>query len=64
MLKIFWAVAFVFLLFGCTQKTSETNPRDTIWGEQVKTLDKARSVEPTLQEAAERARAADTQQTQ
>lgn len=63
MLKIFWGVALVFfLLFGCTQKTSETNPRDTVWAEQVKTLDKARSVEPTLQEAA--ARAADTQQTQ
>lgn len=66
MAKLFLSVSLFFLLSACTEKTSETNidPRDIVWGEQVKTLDKARSVEQTLQEAAERARSADTQQTQ
>lgn len=66
MSKLFLSASLVFLLIACTQKTPETNidPRDTVWGEQVKTLDKARAVEQTLQEAAERARAAETQQTQ
>lgn len=64
--KLFLSVGLVFLLIACTQKTSETNldPRDTVWGEQVKALDQARGVEQTLQDAAERARAAEAQQTQ
>lgn len=64
--KIFLSVSLVFLLLACTQKTAETNadPRDTVWGEQVKTLDKARAMEQTLQDAAERARSAETKQTQ
>lgn len=63
MLKLFYSAALVFLMLGCTQKTTETNmhPRDSVWGEQVKALDKARSVEKTLHDAAERARAAETQ---
>lgn len=66
MSKMFLSVTLAFLLIACTQKTSETNvdPRDTVWGEQVKALDKARAVEQRLQEAAERARAADTRRTQ
>ena len=66
MAKLFLGLSLVFLPIACTQKTSESNidPRDTVWGEQVKALDKARAVEQTLQEAAERARAAETQQTQ
>lgn len=64
--KLFLCLSLMLFPIACTQKTPETSvdPRDTVWGEQVKTLDKARAVEQTLQEAAERARAADTQQTQ
>lgn len=64
--KLFLSVGLVFLLIACTQKSPETNldPRDTVWGEQVKTLDKARGVEQTLQDGAERARTAETKQTQ
>lgn len=66
MAKLFLYLSLTFFPVACTQKTPETNidPRDSVWGEQVKTLDKARSVEQTLQEAAERARAAETKQTQ
>ncbi len=53
----------VISLTACPGKTPESagDPRDTVWGEQVKSLDKARGVEQTVQEAAERARAAETQ---
>lgn len=66
MAKLLLSLSLVFLLMACTQKTSETSidPRDSVWGEQVRTLDKARAVEQTLQEAAERARAAETKQAQ
>lgn len=65
MSKLFLSLSLVFLPVACTQKTSETiDPRDSVWGEQVKTLDKARAVEQTLQEAAERAHAAETKQAQ
>lgn len=64
--KIFMGLILVTTLTACTDKQSQTvgDPRDTVWGDQVKALDKARAVEKTVQEAAERARAAETQQTQ
>lgn len=63
MLKIVASLILVFSLTGCSSKTPESagDPRDTVWGEQVKALDKARAVEQTVKEAAERARAAETQ---
>lgn len=62
--KLLVSLGLIYLLVACTQKTPETgiDPRDTVWGDQVKALDKARGVEQTLQEAAERARAAEAQQ--
>lgn len=66
MSKLFLSLSLFLLTMACTQKAPETaiDPRDTVWGDQVKALDKARGVEQTLQEAAERARAAETQQIQ
>ena len=63
MLKILTTVLLAFWLSACSSKTPETSgdARDTVWGEQVKALDKARAVEQTVKEAAERARAAETQ---
>lgn len=63
MLKIFAGLLLVFSLSACSSKTPESagDPRDTVWGDQVKALDKARAVEQTVQDAAERTRAAETQ---
>ena len=63
MLKDLAALLLVFSFFACSSKTPESaaDPRETVWGEQVKALDKARAVEQTAKEAAERVRAAETQ---
>lgn len=64
--RIFISLILFTTLIACTEKQPQAvgDPRDTVWGDQVKALDKARGVEKNLQEAAERARAAETQQTQ
>lgn len=66
MSRLFTGLVVVISLTACPGKPPESvaDPRDTVWGDQVKALDKARGVEQTLQEAAERARAAETQQGQ
>ena len=62
MLKIFAVLVFISLA-ACSSKTTESagDPRDTVWGEQVKALDKARALQQTVKEAAERTRAAEIQ---
>ena len=71
MSRLFTGLIVVISLTACPGKPpesaadSERSPiHHTVWGDQVKALDKARGVEQTLQEAAERARAAETQQGQ
>lgn len=63
MLKKLAVLLLVILLSACSSKTPEsaTDPRETVWGEQIKALDKARAVEQTVKEAADRVRAAETQ---
>lgn len=66
MSRLFTGLIVVISLTACPGKPPEStnDPRTSVWGDQVKALDKARGVEQTVQEAAERARAAETQQTQ
>ena len=63
MWRLFTGLIAVISLTACPGKPPESaaDPRDTVWGDQVKALDKARSVEQTVQEAADRVRAAETQ---
>lgn len=63
MLKTFVILMFCISLTACSGKSTEGagDPRETVWGEQVKALDKARAVEQTVQEAVERTRAAEMQ---
>lgn len=62
MLKNLAALLLFFAFIACSSKTPDgaTDPRQTVWDEQVKALDKARAVEQTAKEAAERVRAAET----
>ena len=62
MYRIVAGLVVVILLTACPGKPPESvaDPRDTVWGDQVKALDKARGVEQTVQEAAERAREAES----
>jgi len=61
--RLFAGLIVVLSLTACPDKTPESSgdPRATVWGDQIKALDKAHGVEQTVQDAAERARAAETQ---
>ena len=63
MSRLFTGLIVVISLTACPSKAPEgnTDSRDTVWGDQVKALDKARAVEQTVQDGADRTRAADTQ---
>jgi hypothetical protein len=62
MSRLFTGLIVVISLTACPGKAPEStaDPRATVWGDQVKALDKARGVEQTVQDAAERTREAES----
>lgn len=54
MSRLFAGLIVVISLTACPSKAPENanDPRASVWGDQVKTLDKARGVEQTVNEAA------------
>ena len=66
MRRLFTGLIVVISLTACPGKPPEdaADPRATVWGDQVKALDKARGVEQTVHDAAERVRSAEIPQGQ
>lgn len=62
MYRIIAGLFVVISLTACPDKAPENagDPRNTVWGDQVKALDKARGVEQTVRDSAERNREAES----
>lgn len=50
--KVFYIMVSCLILFGCSDESSNSSPKDHVWKEQTDTIDKAKEVEGMMLESA------------